>query len=163
VYGKVVDEWKVGDTPVRAFAPRTKLAPLESTILAVSNNDLFVLDPRVHGNKIVGDQYKHYFIKPKLSAVASTNASYVMAASEKGDVRLFKSVGANANVQLPSSGEPITAVDVSGDDRWILATCRSYLLLIDTLIKEGNWKGSSGFERIFSKDSKSQPRRLQLL
>ena len=43
-----------------------------------------------------------------------------------------------------------------------MATCKTYLLLIDTLIGDGKYKGSLGFDRSFPADSKPVPRRLQL-
>lgn len=63
---------------------------------------------------------------------------------------------------LPALGDPIIGVDVSADGRWLVATCRTYLLLIDTLIGDGRYKGSFGFDRSFPADSKPVPRRLQL-
>jgi hypothetical protein len=63
---------------------------------------------------------------------------------------------------LPALGDPIIGVDVSADGRYLVATCRTYLLLIDTLIGDGRNKGSLGFDRSFPADSKPIPRRLQL-
>ncbi len=53
-------------------------------------------------------------------------------------------------------------MDVTADGRYLLATCKTYLLLIDTLIGDGKWAGSLGFDRSFPADSKPIPRRLQL-
>ena len=83
-------------------------------------------------------------------------------ASNKGDLRLFDQIGKNAKTALPAIGDPIVGVDVSADGRWIVATCRTYLLLIDTLISEGRNAGSLGFDRSFPAQSKPLPRRLQL-
>lgn len=63
---------------------------------------------------------------------------------------------------LPALGDPIIGLDVTADGRWVVATCKNYLLLIDTLIGDGRYKGSSGFDRSFPADSKPLPRRLQL-
>lgn len=63
---------------------------------------------------------------------------------------------------LPALGDPIIGVDVSADGRWLVATCRTYLLLIDTLIGDGRYKGNLGYDRSFPADSKPTPRRLQL-
>ena len=53
-------------------------------------------------------------------------------------------------------------MDVSAEGRWILATTRTYLLLIDALQHDGKNAGKLGFEKAFGKDSKPQPRRLGL-
>jgi hypothetical protein len=59
-------------------------------------------------------------------------------------------------------GDAIIGMDVSANGRYILATCKTYLLLIDNLQKDGKFEGKLGFERSFPKDSKPTPRRLAL-
>ena len=77
-------------------------------------------------------------------------------------IRLFDSIGKNAKTALPALGDPILGIDVSGDGRWIVATTKTYLLLIDTMIGDGKYAGSLGFDRAFPADAKPIPRRLQL-
>jgi len=163
--GKVVEDWKVReDISLTAFGPESKFAQMtpEQTLLGVSHNALFRIDPRLSGDKLVESQYQQYVSKNQFSAIATTEAGYIAVASEKGDIRLFDRVGIRAKVTLPALGEPITGLDVSADGRWILATCGTYLLLIDALIKEGKYEGQLGFQRSFGKDVKPRPRRLQL-
>lgn len=164
-YGKIVDEWKVhDDIPVTNFAPDTKFSQRTATqtFIGHSRNALFRIDPRVAGNKLVESQLKQYVSKNGFSAAATTEKGYIAVASDKGDVRLFDRIGVNAKTQIPALGEAIIGLDVSADGRWILATCRTYLLLIDALQKEGKNEGKLGFEKSFAKDSKPQPRRLGL-
>lgn len=163
--GKVVEDWKVReDLSLKAFGPESKFAQMtpERTLLGVSHNALFRIDPRLSGNKLVESQYQQYVSKNQFSAMATTEAGFVAVASEKGDIRLFDRVGIRAKVVLPALGEPITGLDVSADGQWILATCNTYLLLIDVRIHEGKYKGELGFQRSFGKDAKPRPRRLQL-
>ena len=163
--GKVVEEWKApGSISFNAFGPRSKLAQTtqEPTLLGLSHNALFVLDPRLSDNKIVESQHQKYASKVQFSAMATTEAGYIAVASEKGVIRLFDRVGVRAKVTLPSLGEIITGLDVSADGRWILATCKTYLLLIDVLISEGKHKGDLGFKRSLSKESKPRPKCLRL-
>ena len=75
---------------------------------------------------------------------------------------MFDQIGKNAKTALPALGDPILGVDVSSDGRWVIATCRTYLLLIDTLIQDGRYQGSLGFDRSFPADARPLPRRLQL-
>ena len=44
----------------------------------------------------------------------------------------------------------------------MLGTCKTYLLLIDALQKDGKNEGKLGFDKPFAADSKPQPRRLAL-
>jgi len=164
-YGKVVDEWKVhDDIPVVTFAPENKFAQMthEPTFLGVSHNALYRVDPRMSGSKLVDSQLKQYASKNDFSAIATTGKGHIAVASNKGDVRLFDRLGINAKTHIPALGEPIIGLDVSADGRWVLATCRTYLLLIDALQKSGKNEGKLGFEKSFAADQKPQPRRLAL-
>lgn len=164
-YGKIVDEWKVhDDIPINVFAPENKFSQMtnEQTFLGLSHNALYRVDPRQAGNKLVDTELKQYALKNDFSAAATTQQGYIAVASNKGDIRLFDRLGINAKTALPALGDPIIGIDTSADGRWVLATCRTYLLLIDTLQTEGKNVGKLGFEKSFGKDSKPQPRRLAL-
>ncbi|KAI8631779.1 VID27-domain-containing protein [Xylariaceae sp. FL1651] len=164
-YGKVVDEWNVHeDIPVIEFAPENKFAQMthEPTFLGVSKNALFRVDPRQAGTKLVDSQLKQYASKNDFSALSTTEKGYIAVASNKGDIRLFDRLGINAKTHIPALGEPIIGLDVSADGRWVLATCRTYLLLIDAMQKAGKNEGKLGFEKSFAADAKPQPVRLAL-
>ncbi|EGP81847.1 uncharacterized protein MYCGRDRAFT_98129 [Zymoseptoria tritici IPO323] len=61
--------------------------------------------------------------------------------------RLFDRLGINAKTALLALlGDPVLGVDVSTDCRWLLAACKTYLLLTDTLQSEGKNVGKLGFE-----------------
>jgi len=111
---------------------------------------------------MVQNEMKQYTTKTKFSAVTTTGSGKLAVAGDKGDIRLFDSIGKNAKTALPALGDPILGIDVSGDGRWIVATTKTYLLLIDTMIGDGKYAGSLGFDRAFPADAKPIPRRLQL-
>jgi hypothetical protein len=162
---KIVEEWKVhDDVTVNHIAPNTKFSQTshEQTLVGASHNALFRIDPRVSGNKLVDSQYKQYATKNKFSGVTTTASGKLAVASEKGDIRLYDTVGKIAKTALTPLGDPITGVDVSADGRWIVATTRTYLLLVDVLIGQGKYAGSLGFDRSFPADAKPIPKRLQL-
>ena len=163
--GKVVEEWKVDDyVPVSHIAPKDKYAQTtgEQTVVGISGNALYRIDPRLSGNKMVQNEMKQYTTKTKFSAVTTTSSGKLAVAGDKGDIRLFDSIGKNAKTALPALGDPILGIDVSSDGRWIVATTKTYLLLIDTMIGDGKHAGSLGFDRAFPADAKPIPRRLQL-
>ncbi|KAG7409003.1 Vacuolar import and degradation protein 27 [Fusarium oxysporum f. sp. rapae] len=163
--GKVIDEWKIhDDDPVVAFAPETKFAQMSSrqTFLGISNNSLYRVDPRLPGNKVVNSERQQYVSRTNFSALATTEKGYIAVASHKGDMRLFDRLGIRAKTQLPSLGDPITAIDVTANGRWILCTTKNYLLLIDAQQKSGQNESKLGFEKSFPANDKPQPRRLAL-
>ncbi|KAL9023765.1 MAG: hypothetical protein Q9196_006988 [Gyalolechia fulgens] len=164
-YGKVVDEWKVhDDITVKNFLPEKKYAQMtgEQTFLGLSHNALYRIDPRLSGKKMVDSDLKQYTSKTAFSTAATTEKGYIAVASEKGDIRMFDKLGLRAKTSLPALGDPIIGLDVAADGHWVLATCRTYILLIDAMQKEGKNEGKLGFEKAFAKDSKPQPRRLTL-
>ncbi|RCK57521.1 Vacuolar import and degradation protein 27 [Candida viswanathii] len=166
--GKIVEEWQVSkDVPVKSYAPNSKFAQLtdEQTLTGISANGLFTIDPRLSGTKLVNDNtYKAYkTTNNQFQTLATTDKGYIALGSGKGDIRLFDRLGTNAKTALPSLGDPIIGIDVSKDGRWLLATCKSYLLLIDNKITEGQKNaGKLGFTNYFDKDKKPTPRRLAL-
>ncbi|KAI0307163.1 VID27 cytoplasmic protein [Multifurca ochricompacta] len=162
---KIVEEWKIHDNiTVDHIAPNTKFSQTtpEQTLVGTSHNALFRIDPRVSGNKLVDSQYKQYTSKNKFSGVTTTASGRLAVASEKGDIRLYDTVGKIAKTALTPLGDPIIGIDVSADGRWIVATTKTYLLLVDVLIGQGKHAGSLGFDRSFPVDAKPMPKRLQL-
>jgi hypothetical protein len=165
--GTVVDEYKVSDDlNISSFLPDSKFAQTtqQQTFIGLSHNGVFRIDPRLAGNKLVDSEFKQYATKNDFSVAATTESGRIAVASNKGDIRLFDKLGKNAKTALPALGDPILGIDVTADGRWVLATCKTYLLLIDTLIPEGagKWAGSSGFDRSFPAAQKPTPKRLQL-
>ncbi|KWU45689.1 VID27-domain-containing protein, partial [Rhodotorula sp. JG-1b] len=166
--GKVVDEYKVSENfSVQNFLPDSKFAQTtqQQTFIGHSHNGLFRIDPRLAGTKLVDSEFKQYATKADFSAAATTEGGKLVVGSAKGDLRLFDKLGKNAKTALPALGDPIIGVDVSADGRWILATCKTYLLLIDTMIPEtsgSKYAGQSGFDRSFPAAEKPTPRRLTL-
>ncbi|KAG8851270.1 hypothetical protein FRB91_008138 [Serendipita sp. 411] len=164
--GKVVDEWKLNDNvAINAMTPVEKLAQLtgEQTLLGTSHNAIFRVDPRVsEQNKLVESDMKQYVTKNKFSSLVTTERGHIAVGSEKGDIRLFDALGKNAKTMLPALGDAIRGIDVTKDGRWLIATCKTYLLLVDTQIGTGKNTGSSGFTKSFPADAKPKPKKLQL-
>ncbi|ODQ79091.1 hypothetical protein BABINDRAFT_38010 [Babjeviella inositovora NRRL Y-12698] len=163
--GKIVEEWSAYDIPIVEFGPLSKFGQTtsEETFLGISHSAIFRMDPRLSSrDKLVESELKNCATKNLFSALTTSENGYIAVASQKGDIRLYDRLGINAKTQLPALGDPITGLDVSADGRWLLATCKTYLLLIDTSIKEGKYSGELGFKRPFGKDSKPRPKRLTI-
>jgi len=163
--GRVVEELKISDSiNINNFLPDSKFAQTtpSQTFIGTSANAVFRIDPRLDRNKLVKSQMKEYATKTDFSAAVTTANGGIAVASNKGDIRLYDSLGKNAKTSLPAIGAPIIGIDVSSDGQWIVATTQTYLLLIDVTIKEGPNKDSIGFDRSFPVMSKPTPRRLTL-
>ena len=164
-YGKIVDEWKVHDIiPVVNVVPTSKFAQTtdEKTLIGISHNSLYRIDPRLPDFKLVDNERKQYTTKNHFTCAATDEKGHIALASEKGDVKLFDRLGINAKTNLPNIGDPIIGIDVTADGQWVIATCKQYLLLIDTRLKGGDHEVKTGFEKSFPKDKKVTYRRLFL-
>ncbi|CAI5760808.1 unnamed protein product [Candida verbasci] len=160
--GSVVEEWDT-NLPVVNYGPNSKFAQLtdEATLTGVSNNAVFNLDPRLKGNKIVNE--KIYKTKNnQFQTLTTTEQGFIALGTGKGDIRLYDKLGSKAKTALPSLGDAIIGLDVSRDGKYLLATCKDYLLLIDTTINNGKNQGKIGFTNYFDKDKKPIPKRLSL-
>ena len=82
-------------------------------------------------------------------------------ASKKGDIRLFNKLDKRAKTLLPGFGDPILGIDVTEDGKYILATCKTYLLFICTEI-QGSDDLVTGFVKSMPADNKPLPKRLAL-
>ena len=145
--GKVTDEYKVSENlDINNFLPDSKYAQTtqQQTFIGTSHNALFRIDPRLSGSKLVDSEYKQYVSKNDFSAATTTDSGNIAVASNKGEIRLFDSIGKNAKTALPGLGHPIIGVDVTADGRYVVATTKTYLLFIDTKITEGRYAGQSG-------------------
>ncbi|ORY06086.1 Vid27 family protein [Basidiobolus meristosporus CBS 931.73] len=163
-YGKVVEEWPVHEyIECSNFMPDTKFAQLtpHKTLVGMSHNAVYRVDPRLPHYKIVDTQLKQYVTKNDFSCAATTENGQIAVASNKGDIRLFNKLGINAKTALPPLGDPILGIDVTASGRFIVATCKTYLLLIDTMIKSAATP-TTGFDKSFQKNEKPAPKRLQL-
>lgn len=165
--GKIVDEWEVDkNVPVESYGPNSKFSQLtnEQTLTGISKNGLFKIDPRLANIKLVHGDAKLYKTKNnELLSLSTTEQGFIAVGSDKGDIRFYDKLGTNAKSLLPSLGEAIIGVDVSNDGRWLLATCKTYLLLVDTKIGANQRnEGSLGYLKSFDKDKKPKPRRLTI-
>ena len=165
--GKVVEDWTMTKDsvgiPVVNFAPNDKYAEMgdEETFLGLSKQSLFRVDPRTK-NKIVDSDFKQYKSKTNFSQIATTDNGYIVASTKGGEIKLYDELGRNAKTSLPGLGDDFIGLTTSSDGRFILATCKTYLLLIDVKIKKGKYRYKMGFERSFGKDDKPLPKKLTL-
>jgi hypothetical protein len=110
------------------------------------------LDPRVGGNSLVNS--KTYKSDVMFNTISPTVSGGFAVGSANGDIRMYKQMGQIAKTSLPGLGEPIKSIDISHDQKWLLATCQTYLLVLPATNE-----GVSGFEKSISK-SKPQPFKL---
>lgn len=115
----------------------------QQTLIGINSNSLFRIDPRQNGSKIVTSESKQYVTKNEFKCATTTGKGELAVASEKGDIRLYNKLNIRAKTLLPGLGDPILGVDTTENGRYIIATCKNYLLLIDTEIKESGGKQGS--------------------
>ncbi|OIR56923.1 MAG: vacuolar import and degradation protein 27, partial [Amphiamblys sp. WSBS2006] len=159
---KIVDEWKVDDyRKIENIVPETKYAQMtpSQTFIGLGSSSVFRIDPRVSGNKRVEESTKQYSTPVGFTCGATTGKGEVVLGTKKGDLRLYNKIGIKAKTNLPGFGDPAIGVDATENGKYIVATYKTYLLVIDTEVpgEEG-----SGYTKRMG-ETKPTPRRLQLL
>ena len=77
-----------------------------------------------------------------------TGDGYVVVGSADGQIRLYSErTLTRANTAIPGLGAPITAVDVTYDGKWVLATTATYLMVVLTTYKARALNPKSGLRR----------------
>ncbi|PJF18650.1 hypothetical protein PSACC_01535 [Paramicrosporidium saccamoebae] len=162
-YGKVVEDWKVHPnetTSITAIIPDSKYAQMTSnqTLIGLNPNSIFRIDPRLPGTKRVDNEMKSYVVKNDFTCGTTTGNGELAVASAKGEIRLFDKLDKRAKTLLPGFGDAILGIDVTESGKYIIATCKTYLLLICTEIPGTD---SLGFKKSMGAQ-KPIPKRLQL-
>lgn len=164
---------------VNDIVPDSKYAQMtaQQTLIGINKNAIFRIDPRLNGNKRVISESKQYVTKNEFNCAATTGKGELAVASSKGDIRLYNKLNIRAKTLLPGLGDPIIGVDTTENGKYIIATCKTYLLLIDTELKDSGGKqgiylqrisslnnsiNESGFTTSMGEDKKPIPKRLQL-
>lgn len=145
--GEEVETWDVGRN-INDYFDSQKLVDT-GTLVGLSDYSVFRIDPRSK-NKIV--ESKEYKTKNEFSCGVATGKGHVAVANKKGDIRLYDRIDKRAKSLLPGFGDEIKHLDVTSDGRYIIYTCKSYLMLLTV---PEDYKQSVG------KD-KPIPKRLQL-
>lgn len=69
--------------------------------------------------------------------MATSGDGYVVVGSDDGKIRLYsEKTLTQAKTAIPGLGLPITNVDVTYDGKWVLATTRSYLMVLKTTYRD---------------------------
>ena len=161
--GKVIEEWKISDSDasVTSIVPDSKYAQMtgNKTLIGLNKNSIFRIDPRLPGCKRVEEETKQYVSKNEFNCGATTGKGELAVASGKGEIRLFNKLDKRAKTLLPGFGDPILGIDVSESGKFILATCKSYLLFIDASLDQ---QDATGFSKAMGAANKPIPKRLQL-
>ena len=156
--GKVVEEWNIHDeTSVNNIVSDTKTSQMTNTqtLIGLSDFSIFRIDPRLRGNKRVDSEMKSYKMKNEFTCGTTTESGELAVGSSQGDIRLYNKIDKRAKSLLPGFGDEIIGLDVTADGKWLVATCKSYLLLLNTATDNAN-----AFVKAMSE--KPKPIRLQL-
>ncbi|OAG32964.1 hypothetical protein NEIG_01537 [Nematocida sp. ERTm5] len=127
---KVAECWDTKDELKDFFssAKDERGAPLTHDFVGVSKNRLFKIDPRSAG-LIEG---KSYSTNTKFTSGDSTSNGYFALGSETGDIRMYDSLDKRAKTLLPGLGDSVLGVFISPSGKYMVGTCKSYLMLIVT-------------------------------
>lgn len=159
--GKIIEEWSAESMKkIDALSQEMKFGQMTDSqiITGVNTNNLFTMDARINKkNKVVSS--KSYKTNPKMNCLTTTEFGGIATGSLNGEVRLYNQVGKNAKTLLPCFGDPIRAIDVTADGKYLLSTCDKYLILIPTSCKgdKNGFTAQMGKEKPHPKTLKIKP------
>lgn len=85
---------------------------------------------------------KDYARGTNFTCMATSGDGYVVVGARDGRLRLYaSSTLTQARTSIPGLGKPITAVDVTYDGRWVLATTDDYLMVVKAAFGGGGGGG----------------------
>lgn len=146
---QVISEWKCGDEgkDLIDFTYKTKYGHLDDycQIIGINKNEVFELDGRTNRKNKKVDS-KVFKTNPGFTCVCTPGFEVFATGSQNGYIRLYKELN-NAKTLIPCYGDPIRALDITRDGKYILATCDSYLMVIDVTNKQNE----NGFTKAFKR------------
>ena len=154
----------------------SKSAQLDTTqtFLGLDSNrlcrwDMRVKDARVQDltspSPVLGYNDGHDFSRgTNFTCMATTGDGCVAVGSDDGKIRLYTDKGLRqAKTAFPGLGMPITAIDVTYDGSWVLATTDAYVVLLSTMARDpATGEFASGFRKRLGKHLLA-PRLLRLM
>eukprot|EP00775_Hariotina_reticulata_P006643 gene6643-6868_t len=162
-YQKVVSEWTFQkdnvDIPQADIAHDRKAAQLEdnvNTMLGLDNNRLCRWDMRDPRGVVqeAGDASpivqwtggKDFARGTNFSCMATSGSGHVVVGSKDGKIRFYSNKTlTQAKTSIPGLGKPITAVDVTFDGRWVLATTDDYLMVVKASFEDDGEDGEQDY------------------
>ncbi|KAF2075773.1 hypothetical protein CYY_002906 [Polysphondylium violaceum] len=176
----IVEEWdlqyKGQPTAVKSIMHQQKNdeTTVKPTFVGYSGNSMFLVDPRQKTKnvsvKFTGGSNPRSFY----TCAATSDEGHLAIGTDKGEIKMFSKTQfdptkrytgsddplgpvARSRTTLPGIGDPVVGIDVTKDSKWIVATCKQYLMIIPAELKDG----SNGFEdRLGAR--KPVPKRLVL-
>lgn len=135
--GKIIQKFTGGDRDIVQLSNPFKNGQTQpdNILTAISDNAVMLLDKRLNNTNKVAKE-KAYKSPVNFISVGVTMQGGFATGSLNGEIRLYKEVGQIAKTLFPGLGEPILHLECSADSKWLLATCQTYLLLIDTQFEE---------------------------
>ena len=82
------------------------------------------------------DMFPDTWKRCKGRLLSAAGDGYIVIGSEDGQIRLYSDKSlTRANTAISTFGAPITAVDVTFDGKWVVATTNKYLMVLKTVFK----------------------------
>lgn len=130
---KIVSEWQTETTPIEDICSQKKNAQItdDNLIYGVNGKAVFTMDDRLNNKNVIAN-IKEYSTRNYANKIMSNNDGQFVTGSKKGDIRLYDKIGIKAKNLFSFYGDPIRAIDISADDKYLLLTCDKYLLLVNT-------------------------------
>lgn len=160
---QVVQKWGA-NTPIGCMFSSFKhgQASVDPTFMGSNSRNVFLMDTRMDG--LAKSTSIGYATNPQLSVGATDEQGHIVMGSRLGSLRLYDGQAnprgdfKRAKTLLECVREPITAVDVTKDGSWVVATTKTFLIVFCTKLAGS---GKTGFETALGQ-KKPAPRYLMI-
>ncbi|MCQ2816240.1 MAG: hypothetical protein MJ252_03135 [archaeon] len=139
--GKIVNEWnckvKGDDSVILGITPQSKKDQItpNQCFYGFDKKNIFIIDGRMKGIDKSNGKWTVYTTNNNHTCIASNGYGNFATGSYKGDIRLYEDIGQYAKTLLKGYGDPIIGIDITFDGKYVLATCKKYLLFVCTVSK----------------------------
>lgn len=115
-----------------------------NAIVVLTKMGVHMLDTRIAGSSQRSGVSYSYKSSVRFSAILVTPKGHVVTGSMAGEIRVFNKMGQRALTCYPGIGYPITHLAITGDEKWLLATAQTILLVYPTTTADGEHSCFSG-------------------
>jgi len=126
----IIDKWNISSNIKQLnLNAKFKQQTDEKTFLGINSSKLIKFDSRLK-NILISE--KEFFSK-KFLVISTTGCGNIVIGTLDGEIELYDNKH-NFLLSFPGFGCPIIGIDTTFNGEWIVATCSTYLILINTFI-----------------------------